>query len=127
MNHASKDPVQKRIEYLTYTIWAILILAGFLFFGKMFALGVVLGGAICVLNFQWLYSQSKTAITLSAQRGSSFMKKRYVLRLATTGIILFALIAILHIDVLGLLLGLSVVMLGIMSYACYIYIFAGGE
>jgi hypothetical protein len=33
----------------------------------------------------------------------------------------------LHVNVLGLLLGLSVIMLGVMSYACYTYISAGGH
>ncbi|HDP25074.1 MAG TPA: ATP synthase subunit I [Deltaproteobacteria bacterium] len=127
MTAESKDPAQKRIEHLTYAIWILLCLGGLLMFGTMFALGVFLGGAICILNFQWLYSHAKKAISLRDNQGTSFMKKRYIIRLITTGIILYALIGVLHIDVLGLLLGLSVVMLGIMSYACYIYIIAGGE
>jgi hypothetical protein len=31
------------------------------------------------------------------------------------------------VDTLGLLLGLSVIMFGVMSYACYTYICAGGD
>jgi hypothetical protein len=80
-----------------------------------------------MINYHWLYSHAKTAVSLTAKQGRSFMAKRYILRLTITGASIFALIAYLKVDIIGLLLGLSVVMLGIMSYACFIYIFSGGD
>ncbi len=127
MSPVNKDPVQKRIEFISLGIWIALCISSFFIFGNKFALGVLLGGIVCILNYQWLYSHAKAAVTLTANQGRSFMAKRYILRMATTGAILFALIAIMKVDILGLLLGLSTVILGIMSYACFIYIFAGGD
>lgn len=127
MDPKSKDPVQKRIEMLALGIWASLCVVSLPLFGKTFALGVLLGGAVCMGNYQWLYRHAKSAVSLTSKQGVPFMIKRYVLRIATTGAVLFALIALLHVDVFGLLLGLSVIMLGIMSYACYTYICAGGD
>jgi len=127
MDPRGKDPVQKRIELLSLAIWAALCGVSLPLFGTNFALGVLLGGTICVANYHWLYRHAKTAVLQTAKQGASFMIKRYVLRIAVTGVVLYVLIAHLHVDILGLLLGLSVIMMGIMSYACYTYICTGGE
>ena len=127
MDPIHKDPIQKRIEYISLTIWIALCVVSFFLFGDTFALGVLLGGVVCIVNYQWLYRHARAAISLTARQGKSFMARRYILRLTTTGAVLFALIAYMKIDIIGLLLGLSVMILGIMSYACFIYIFAGGD
>lgn len=122
-----KEPAQKRIEIISVGIWVVMCVTSYLFFGDRFAFGVLIGGILCLINFQWLYRHAKAAISLTTSKGKSFMAKRYFLRLASMGVILYALIAFAKVDVIGLLLGLSVVILGITSYACFIYIFAGGE
>ncbi|HHO76637.1 MAG TPA: ATP synthase subunit I [Deltaproteobacteria bacterium] len=127
MDPTSKDPIQKRIEIISLIIWSTLCVLGYLLFDRNFALGVLLGGLVCMLNYQWLYSHARSAISLTAKQSKSFMAKRYILRLAITGATIFALIVYMKVDILGLLLGLSVIMLGIISYACFIYIFAGGD
>lgn len=127
MDPINKDPVQKRIELISVTIWLVLCVLSFFIFGNKFALGVLLGGIVCMINYQWLYSHAKAAVSLTAKQGGSFMAKRYILRLTITGASIFALIAYLKVDIIGLLLGLSIVILGIMSYACFIYIFSGGD
>jgi peptidoglycan biosynthesis protein MviN/MurJ (putative lipid II flippase) len=124
---ASKDPVQRRIEFIACTMWAAFCVAGLPLFGKDFSLGVLLGGGVCLANYQLLWRHARSSVTFTAKQGSAFMIKRYILRLALTGAILYVLIAMLHVNVLGLLLGLSVIMLGVMSYACYTYISAGGH
>jgi len=123
----SKDPVQKRIEFIAYTMWAAFCIASLPLFGQDFALGVLLGGAVCLGNYQLLWRHARSSVELNSKQGSAFMIRRYILRLALTGAVLYALIALLHVNVLGLLLGLSVIMLGVMSYACYTYICAGGH
>lgn len=127
MKSASKDPVQKRIELIAYTMWAAFCIASLPLFGTDFALGVLLGGGVCLANYQLLWRHARSSVTFTGKQGSVFMIKRYILRLALTGAVLYVLIAMLHVNVLGLLLGLSVIILGVMSYACYTYICAGGH
>jgi len=127
MDPISKDPIQKRIEFISLIIWSTLCIVGYFLFEQKFARGIFLGGLVCMLNYHWLYSHAKAAISLTARQGKSFMARRYILRLATTGATIFALIVYMKVDIIGLLLGLSVIMLGITSYACFIYIFAGGD
>ncbi len=127
MEPIPKEPAQKRIEIISLSIWVIMSALSYLLMGSQFAFGVVVGGIICLINFQWLYRHAKTAISLTTSKGKAFMAKRYILRLAIMAIVLYGLIAYAKVDVIGLLLGLSVVILGITTYACFIYIFAGGE
>lgn len=127
METARKDPVQRRIEFIAYAFWAAFCIASLPLIGADFALGVLLGGAVCLGNYQLLWRHARSSVTRGAQQGSSYMIRRYLLRLALTGAILYVLIARLHVNVLGLLVGLSVIMLGVMSYACYTYISAGGH
>ncbi|MFY9398141.1 MAG: ATP synthase subunit I, partial [Desulfomonilia bacterium] len=79
----SKDPAQRRIEFLSAGIWLVLCTAGFFLAGPDFALSVLIGGLVCMVNFQWVYRHAKTAVTLTARQGRSFMARRYVIRLAT--------------------------------------------
>ncbi len=127
MRNVSKDPVQKRIEFIALALWVGFCIASLPIAGWKFALGVLAGGGVCLANYQLLWRHARSSITLTAKQGSSYMIKRYILRLALTGAVLYVLVAVARVDVLGLLLGLSVIMLGVMSYACYTYICAGGH
>lgn len=127
MEAIPKDPAQKSIEIISLAIWAILCISTFFALGGQFALGVLLGGIICLINFQWLYRHAKAAVSLTSNKSKAFMAKRYFLRLAITAVALYALIVYVKVDIIGLLVGLSVVIMGIVSYACFTYIFTGGE
>ncbi|MBN1636895.1 MAG: ATP synthase subunit I [Deltaproteobacteria bacterium] len=127
MNQIVKDPIQKRIEYISLALWAGLCIISFLTMGSSFAQGVFFGGAICLLNIQWIYRHAKTAVMLEPKRSTFYMTSRYIIRLSVIGFIIFALIAWVKVNIFALLIGLSVVVLGITSYACFSYIFAGGD
>ena len=118
-----KDPIQKQIEYVSLGIWIGLCLITLPAFGTGFALGVFLGGALCLLNYQWLYSHARTAVSLPGRKGSSYMMFKYVLRLGAMAVVILALMTFTKVNIVALLLGLSVIMLGIVSYACYTILF----
>lgn len=122
-----KDPAQKKIEYLSYGIWAALCLITLAAFGRALALGVFLGGALGLLNYQWLYSHARTAVSLPGRKGSSYMIFKYALRLGAMALAIVALMTFTKVSIIGLLIGLSVVMLSIVSYACYAILFHRGE
>lgn len=127
MDAIPKEPAQKSIEFISIVIWAILCIATFFALGRHFAFGVLLGGIICLINFQWLYRHAKAAVSLTNSKSKAFMAKRYFLRLAVMAVVLYALIVYVKVDIIGLLVGLSVIIMGIVSYACFTYIFTGGD
>jgi hypothetical protein len=124
MGTASKDPVQKRIELIAYTLWAGSTLTGLAVAGYDFALGVFLGGIVCLGNYHFLWRHTVSSVTFPARQGRPTVRRNILAVLHRGGLYVHSPAPC---DVLGLLLGLSVIMLGVMSYACYTYICAGGH
>ena len=113
MNHIAKDPLLKRIEIANWIILAILFVVSIIFTPLKFALGVLIGGFISILNFHWLgHSLRGLFNNLSGNVKGPVMVKYYI-RLAITAIVLYFLIAYDTVNVIGLLIGVSVVVMNI--------------
>jgi hypothetical protein len=109
--------------------WILLALmagAGLLLVSRNFALGVLAGGVLAIANFHWLHSIIKRALLLSANKADSFARIRYVLRLAIVAFIIWILILRCNIDLIGLLVGLSVLVINIFALTIYRLISKGG-
>lgn len=113
MNNIAKDPLQKKIEIANWIILAVLFTASLIFAPLKFALGVLIGGFISILNFHWLgHSLRGFFKNLSGNvKGPVIFK--YFIRLAITAVVLYFLIAYDTVNVIGLLVGLSVVVINI--------------
>jgi hypothetical protein len=105
---------------------ALMAGTGLLLVSRNFALGVLTGGVLAIANFNWLHSIIKRALLLSANKADSFARIRYVLRLAIVALIIGILIVRCNIDLIGLLLGLSVLVINIFALTIYRLISKGG-
>jgi hypothetical protein len=105
---------------------ALMAVAGLLLVSRNFALGVLAGGVLAIANFHWLHSIIKRALLLSANKADSFARIRYVLRLAIVAFIIWILILRCNIDLIGLLVGLSVLVINIFALTIYRLISKGG-
>ena len=117
MNHIEKDLIQKRIEIANWFFLAVLFIPSLILAPLKFALGVLLGGFICIINFHWLGRSLTSAfqnLDISDNIKTPVMV-RYYIRLAVTGIILYLLITGGAIEVIGLIVGLSVVVINIIA------------
>lgn len=110
-----KDPLQKRLEITNWIILAAVLAAGFAFGSTSFGLGVLCGGLISVVNFHWLYRNLVSVFATQAQRAQKGVLIRYYVRLALTAFILYWLISGRLVDVIGLVIGLSVVLMNILA------------
>ena len=54
MNLIVKDPLQRKIEIANWIILVILFIPSLIFAPFKFSLGVLLGGFISILNFYWM-------------------------------------------------------------------------
>lgn len=115
MNHIEKDLLQKRIEIANWIVLAVLFLPALILAPLKFALGILLGGFICILNFHWLGRSLQGAFQKLGNSGNikTPVMVRYYLRMGVTGIILYLLIDGGAVDVIGLIVGLSVVVINI--------------
>ena len=115
MNHIEKDPLQKKIETRNWIALGILLLIGFVLDTKPFefTLGVFSGGLISIANYYGCYLGLKKAFSQISNKSKSLILIRYYLRFILTGIVLFFLITRIDIGIIGLILGLSVVVINI--------------
>lgn len=111
-------------SWLTLALFA----AGGLLFGSLpFAGGVVAGGLVVILNFYWLRSILERFLRVPGQKPVRFVQIRYVLRLAVMGLVIYYLIARTGISIVGLILGLSVIVVNIFLLTIYYLFLHKGE
>jgi hypothetical protein len=113
VNLIVKDPLQRKIEIANWIVLAILFIVSLIFTPFEFYLGVLLGGFISILNFYWMERGLRGIFTNIAGNVKGNVMVKYYIRLALTAIVLYFLIANGTVNVVGLLVGLSVVVINI--------------
>jgi len=113
VNRTEKDPLQKRLEITNWILLTVLVAGSLFLRSTRFSLGILLGGLISVVNFHWLYRNLLSVFQKHLNRARAALMLRYYLRLAVTAIALYWIISRNLVDVIGLVIGLSVVVLNI--------------
>ncbi len=103
----------------SWVLLGILTGGGLILASPRFAAGVLAGGLLAILNFYWLLSILKRVLLLPAEKAGRFAQIRYVLRLALLAIVIWLLIVRVGIDAIGLLVGLSVLVINIIALSIY--------
>ncbi len=114
----------RTMKTTSWIVLAVLAVAGWLWFGREFAIGILVGGLLAVLNFHFMAYILNS--TLNRQWGSqeewqttgrqavSFMTLKYVLRFTVLAVIIFFLVTTGWVNIFGLVVGLSTVVLTLM-------------
>jgi hypothetical protein len=113
VNLIVKDPLQKKIESANWIMLAILFIPALIFAPLKFSLGVLLGGFISILNYYWMERGLRGIFANTAGNVKGSVIGKYYIRLVLTAIVLYFLIANGTVNVIGLLIGLSVVVINI--------------
>ena len=113
MNLIVKDPLQKKIESANWIMLAIIFIPALIFAPFKFSLGVLLGGFISILNYYWMERGLRGIFANTAGNVKGPVIGKYYIRLVLTAIVLYFLIANGTVNVIGLLIGLSVVVINI--------------
>ena len=74
-----------------------------------FALGLVLGSAIAVLNIRLLYLTLNRAVTMTFRRAQVLTVSRYILRYIMIGIVIYASLTADHLNPFGTIIGLIMI------------------
>ncbi|GAB6094764.1 hypothetical protein JCM14469_10160 [Desulfatiferula olefinivorans] len=109
--------VQQRIlGFVTKSNWFIFLVGGLLALINLdrgFALGVITGALIVTVNFHLLARTLKTSLAPGRLSSRNVILAKYYIRFAISGLLIFVLISRHIVDPLGLVLGLSVVVVSI--------------
>jgi hypothetical protein len=114
----------RHLKIANWSVLAVLVLAGFCWRGREFALGILVGGLVVVINFHLLHHALKGTLGQLAhnpQEGSSqakaFFAGRQLLRFFALLAIIYLLVRHGWVNIFGLLVGLSTVVLTLMLAA----------
>lgn len=110
--------IQNRlVRFITYTNWILFSIAcvvGCCFAPPAFAKGIIFGGLIVTVNFHLLARTLKSALTPPHLAPIKVVIGKYYIRFIISGFIIFLLMAWHIVDPLGLIIGLSVVVVSIL-------------
>jgi hypothetical protein len=112
-NEKVDDPLLGRVLFMNGAVFALLLAGSLLLMPPRFTLGVGLGGLIILANFHLLYRVLKKAFIPDRLASPKVVILKYYLRLLGTGFLLYLLIAKKIVDPLGLVVGLSVVVINL--------------
>ena len=98
---------------------AVLVISGLLFGSQRFAAGIAFGGLLALGNTFWLKRGIERAMGLEPRLAGRFALVRYLLRLAVLAGLLYLLIVKVGIDIIGLIVGLSVLVIVIIGFSLY--------
>lgn len=121
MNRIEKDPLQARLEVTNWAVLAVCLLASSLLLSASFTYGILLGGFISIVNFHWLDRDLRRIFSNLSGKAKSALLLKYYLRLAVTAVVLYILISQSIVDIIGLLVGLSVVVMNIVLTAVLVF------
>ncbi len=104
---------------ISAALLAILTIAGYLLVSQRFAAGIAAGGLIALGNILWLRQGIARAMGLGPQQAGRVAFFRYLLRLAILALLLYLLIVKANADIIGLVIGLSVLVIVIIGFSLY--------
>ncbi len=107
-------------RHLSTRNWLILLLmssVSFFVTGNSLTLGIILGGLVIIINFNILqHTIHKAFSPEGVMTGKMAVIFKYYMRLLALGIIIYVLITHGWVDPIGLAIGLSTVVLSIVSF-----------
>ena len=113
---------QRMIKFVTTTNWFLFVVGsilGFINTSPRFAMGIFAGALLVTLNFHFLrhtlYKALDPSRQASARSVMGVVLIKYYIRFAISGMVIFALIKGNIVDPLGLIPGLSVVVVSIIA------------
>jgi hypothetical protein len=113
VNLIAKDPLQRKIETVNWIILAVVFILSLIFASFKFSLGILLGGFICIVNFYWMQRSLRGIFEKPTGNPRGAIIFKYFIRLVISAVILYFLISTDTVNVIGLIIGLSVVMISI--------------
>jgi len=114
------------LKIANWVVLAVLVLAGLLWQGKEFALGILLGGLVVVVNFHLLHRALKGVLEQAAlspreaqSRAKALFAARQLLRFFALLAVIYLLVRYGWVNIIGLVVGLSTVVLTLILAAIY--------
>jgi ATP synthase I chain len=123
MSQIDDSGIERRFQRNTYVVIGVALIAGWFLDGWRMALGVALGGALCLFNIRWLSGSvgailSKAVITQSG-RVPPFTASKFILRYFAIAAAIGIALSTGYFHPLGIGIGFAAFAGGVMIEAAY--------
>lgn len=122
----NEDNIVKCVVVGSLALSVALALVTALLVSPKFGISVFAGGMLAVANFLRMRRGLEAALRSQPVNASRFAIVRFILRLAVMAVLLYVLIVVLHAHIIGVLLGLSVIVINIFVFSIYLSTRKGG-
>jgi len=116
----------RHLKIANWAVLGVLVAGGFFWQGRQFALGILVGGLLVVVNFHLLHHTLKGTLERAARaerevqaRSRAFFAARHLLRFFGLLAIIYLLVRHGWVNIFGLLVGLSTVVLTLILAAVH--------
>ena len=111
------EHVYRNLKYLNWVILLLLASVSYFLMSNNFTTGVIIGGLMVIANFHVLQHTIRQGFSADDSRTTkkTSVIAKYYLRIAAMGILIYFFISQKWIDPVGLIVGLSIVVIGIVS------------
>jgi hypothetical protein len=104
----STKPISHRdILILMGAVVVMSTVAGFIFGGKAFGFGVILGGILAYVNYFWLERSTRAMFVNAEMASTGLLAAKYILRYVTLGAVLLLIYMLGVVPIVAVILGLS--------------------
>ncbi len=111
------EHVYRNLKYLNWVILLLLASVSYFLMSSNFTTGVIIGGLMVIANFHVLQHTIRQGFSADDSRMTkkTSVIAKYYLRIAAMGILIYFIISQKWVDPVGLIVGLSIVVIGIVS------------
>lgn len=113
MNESLEERLIKNVVWANWAIFALASCIGLYMAPGPFAMGIICGGLITVVNFHLLSRTLQNALDPGPGTNHRVVVAKYYLRFFVSGLLIFGLLLFRIVHPIGLFVGLSVVVAGI--------------
>jgi hypothetical protein len=110
----------------SFVLLAFLTIGGLALFSGQAALGVLAGGIIAIVNFLWMRNVLQRILGLLPANANRYALMKYVSRMTATGCALYFVLTSGWFSLVGVLAGLSIIVINILALTLYRALSTGG-
>ena len=104
----------------------VLTCVGFVFYSTNTARGILAGGLLSIMNFAWIRNVLQRILGLLPSKPSQYALMRFIIRMSVTGLFLYLILTSGWFSLAGLLIGLSIIVVNIVTLSIYRALSTGG-
>lgn len=123
MSQIDDSRIERRFQRNTYVVISVAMIAGWFLAGWRMALGVMLGGALCLFNIRWLSGSVRAilskAVVMQSGRVPPFTASKLILRYFVIAFVIAVALSTGYFHPLGIGIGFAAFAGGVMIEAAY--------